>query len=177
VPLRVVSRSAHVAGPVCAKDLLIEAIVSRMRKSQRLVLAASRGDPAAIGLPCPSRDRWRVIPASHPEKNAPEHYVMAGASSQSGGVELPASERIVLTDRWVGEFCAKLCPSRATGRSVSTPRHEISSTCLKRFFCIVPVTSSLMNSPILISRSPASNASCPIANWVRANLVVRSSPL
>jgi hypothetical protein len=35
----------------CAKDLLIEAIVSRMRKShrrQRLVLAASRGDPAGI---------------------------------------------------------------------------------------------------------------------------------
>jgi hypothetical protein len=40
----------------CAKHLFVEAIVSRMRKShrrQRLVLAASRGDPAAIGLALP----------------------------------------------------------------------------------------------------------------------------
>src|SRR5262245_58942668 len=34
---------------------------------------------------------------------------------------------------------------------------------------------SLTNSPILISRSPASNASCPIACGVRTNLAVRAS--
>jgi hypothetical protein len=51
------------------------------------------------------------------------------------------------------------------------------STRGKRFFCITRVTSSLMSSPIIISRSPASNASCLISSWVRANLFVRSSPL
>ena len=42
-------------------------------------------------------------------------------------------------------------------------RHEISSTRCKRLFRIVPETSSLMNSPILLSLRPASNASCRIA--------------
>jgi len=54
---------------------------------------------------------------------------------------------------------------------------DLPSTTEKRSFLTIATMSSAISSPILMSRSSASHASCPIMSRVSGSSVVRSMPL
>jgi hypothetical protein len=85
---------------ICAKDLFVAAIVSRMRKShrrQRLVLAASRGDPAAIGLAQPVALLRGAMGSRGAVALGPRNRAAPASSSWRGGP--PFAERSVMECR------------------------------------------------------------------------------